>query len=536
MILGNPPYNAFAGVSPEEENGLVEPYKLGLVTEWRIKKFNLDDLYVRFFRMAEKRVAEHGGRGVVSFISNFSYLGDPSFVVMRRRFLDEFDALWLDCMNGDSRETGKLTPAGKPDPSVFSTEWSREGIRVGTAIGLFVKRARTRKRGPVVRFRHFWGVTKRADLLETLDAKEFNAGYETASPKEQNRWSFRPTDVTSEYLTWPRVVELCAESPSNGLMEKRGGALIDSDRESLVLRMSAYYDPKKSWDEFKVSGHGLAVDAARYSARAARSKILDMEAFDEARLRRYALRPFDNRWCYYSPVRPLWNEPRPTLWKQCWDENSFLLTRFNCAKRDEGVPFFYTPLLSDDHFLTPDAVAVPFRLKCGTGDTGNYLPGLAVQSSITANLSRSARAYLVSLSLSDPDADQETADLIWYHALAIGYSPSYLMENADGIRQDWPRIPLPKAKDALLASAALGRQVAALLDTETPVPGVTAGKIRDDLRTVAVFQRVDGKAANPDAGDLDVTAGWGHAGKGGVTMPGKGKLLQAEGQEPAFDV
>ena len=42
---------------------------------------------------------------------------------------------------------------------------------------------------------------------------------------------------------------------------------------------------------------------------------------------------------------------------------------------------------------------------------------------------------------------------------------------------------LPKAKDALLASAALGRQVAALLDTETPVPGVTAGKIRDELKT-----------------------------------------------------
>jgi len=43
----------------------------------------------------------------------------------------------------------------------------------------------------------------------------------------------------------------------------------------------------------------------------------------------------------------------------------------------------------------------------------------------------------------DPDADPETAELIWYHALAIGYAPAYLAENADGIRQDWPRIPLP---------------------------------------------------------------------------------------------
>ena len=147
---------------------------------------------------------------------------------------------------------------------------------------------------------------------------------------------------------------------------------------------------------------------------------------------------------------------------------------------------------------------------------------------ITANLSPAARAYLASLGLPDPDTDQATAELIWYHALAIGYSPAYLAENADGIRQDWPRIPLPQAKDSLLASAALGRQVAALLDTETPVPGVTAGKIRDELKSIAVFQRVDGKPANPEAGDLDLTAGWGHAGKGGVTMPGKGKLIRRD--------
>ena len=78
---------------------------------------------------------------------------------------------------------------------------------------------------------------------------------------------------------------------------------------------------------------------------------------------------------------------------------------------------------------------------------------------------------------SDPDADAKTAGLIWMHALAIGYSPAYLTENADGIRRDWPRIPLPADRKALEASAALGEQIAALLDTEADVPGVTCGKI-----------------------------------------------------------
>ncbi|MGC1676734.1 MAG: N-6 DNA methylase, partial [Candidatus Binataceae bacterium] len=162
VILGNPPYNAFDGVSPEDEKGLVEPYKEGLIAKWGIKKFNLDDLYVRFFRMAERRIAEMTGRGIVAFISNFSYLSDPSFVVMRQRFLSEFDRIWIDCLNGDSRETGKLTPEGKPDPSVFSTDQNREGIRVGTAVGTLVRSGK-RQEPAVTGFRQFWGVSKRED-------------------------------------------------------------------------------------------------------------------------------------------------------------------------------------------------------------------------------------------------------------------------------------------------------------------------------------------------------------------------------------
>ena len=66
---------------------------------------------------------------------------------MRERLLNEFDRMWFDCMNGDSRETGKRTPDGHPDPSVFSTKYNKEGIRVGTAIGLLV-REKSRRSSP----------------------------------------------------------------------------------------------------------------------------------------------------------------------------------------------------------------------------------------------------------------------------------------------------------------------------------------------------------------------------------------------------
>ncbi|MDX9975869.1 MAG: type ISP restriction/modification enzyme, partial [FCB group bacterium] len=132
------------------------------------------------------------------------------------------------------------------------------------------------------------------------------------------------------------------------------------------------------------------------------------------------------------------------------------------------------------------------------------------------NLSEAAAAYLERLGAEPED--------LFYHALAVLHAPAYRSENAGALRQDWPRLPLPPAGESLQASAALGRRVAALLDSETPVPGVTCGTIRDELKGIAVFRRLDGKPARPEAGDLDLTAGWGHAGKGGVTMPGRGRI------------
>ncbi|HWE40683.1 MAG TPA: type ISP restriction/modification enzyme [Isosphaeraceae bacterium] len=529
VILGNPPYNAFAGVSPTEEAGLVEPYKAGLNTEWGIKKFNLDDLYVRFFRLAERRIAEATGRGVVYYISNYSYLGDPSFVVMRRRFLAEFDALWFDCLNGDSRETGKLTPDGKPDPSVFSTEYNREGIRVGTAVGLMVRGAE-RKESPVVRYREFWGVSKRADLMASLQTDDIDTAYATVAPREDNRYSFRPSDVTSAYQSWPKIIELCSEEPISGLSEKRKGALMAFDRDALERRMRAYYDRGIDWQSLKALRSGPTEDAGGFVAKTAREKALALEGFEGGRIRRFALFPFDVRWCYYTQAPTVWNRPRPSLEVQQWEGNLFIVTRMMAERPDEGVVLTATPCLPDHHLLRPNAVTIPIRHRpVADGKARRTQAGwfdhADDEQGERANLSPAARAYLAALGIDDPDPDAETAGLIWMHALAIGYAPAYLAENGDGIRGDWPRIPLPADREALEASARLGGTVAALLDTESPVPGVTAAPQRPELKAVGVVSRVGGGSLNPAAGDLAITAGWGHPGRAGVVMPGKGKVV-----------
>jgi hypothetical protein len=112
---------------------------------------------------------------------------------------------------------------------------------------------------------------------------------------------------------------------------------------------------------------------------------------------------------------------------------------------------------------------------------------------------------------------------IFLHAVAILHSPAFRAENAGALRQDWPRIPLPAETQVLAVSAGLGRELVALLDPEASVHGVTVGTIRPELKCVGVVSREGGGTLNPEANDLAVTSGWGHAGQNGVTMPGKGR-------------
>lgn len=505
VILGNPPYNAFAGTSPDEENGLVEPYKEGLKKDWNIGKFNLDELYVRFLRIAERKIAETG-KGVVCYVSSYSYVGDQSFVVARKRLLSEFDSIWIDSLNGDSRETGKRTPTGDPDPSAFSTPFNKAGIRLGTAVGLFVRTSGTGAASSV-RFRDFWGTSKREDLVNSLNVSPFDAEYEIANPADWNKLSFRPNSAGATYRSWPLLNEFPAIAPINGLMEKRGGALIDIDDAALTNRMKTYFDPSIDWAAYELLGERLAKDAARFDAEAARKKAL-ASSFSTTNIARYLSRPFDVRFAYYTDIRPIWNEPRPDLWAQFSAGNRFLVTRKAGVAKPEGAPIIFTRCLGDNDAQRGHSYYFPFE---------NHVPGKGMLPGTTeANLSAKARAYLAHLGLPNPDKDAAAQAALWHHVLAISYAPTYLSEHEDGLSVDWPRIPLPADNAALTKSADLGAKVAALLDTENPVVGVNSGAVAEHLKVMGLIS----------ANNLRVAAGWGSKDNKGRVNPGRGKTEQ----------
>ena len=149
----------------DEERELSQAYR----TVKKVRKpegQGLNDLYVRFFRMAERRIAEKTKRGIVCFISNYSWLDGLSFTGMRERFLEAFDVIRIDCLNGDKYKTGKTTPDGARDPSIFSTPEDPVGIQVGTAITTLVRKTK-HAAAETVSFRHLWGQAKAEELATT---------------------------------------------------------------------------------------------------------------------------------------------------------------------------------------------------------------------------------------------------------------------------------------------------------------------------------------------------------------------------------
>lgn len=366
----------------------------------------------------------------------------------------------------------------------------------------------------IVRYRPFWGANKRQDLLTTLDdtGLAFDERYEVLTPTPENLFSFRPGNAVFSYPSWAGVNELSRAADWSGVLEKRRGALMDYDEDVLREQMRQYCDPAIPFAEIRARSIGPVVAAAAFDPARARSALIEAGGLTAGRFARISLYPFDDRWCFHTDVQPLWNRSRRELAAQQEAGNSFLVTRARARRPDEGFPCFLTSELPGDHLLDPNAHPMPFVLHAA----GDEERGLRLQAATIANLSPAALAWCAGLGLS-PTPD--TSGLVWRHVLAISYSPAWLGENGDAIRQGWPRVPLPQSADLLRSSAELGAQVLALLDLRQSVSGVTVGTPRPELASIAVPVTASGSAR-----DWRLTAGWGTRSQTGVTMPGRGRV------------
>ena len=245
VILGNPPYNGYAGMAVDEERELSAAYRTTRLVR-KPEGQGLNDLYVRFFRMAERRITEKTGQGVVCFISNYSWLDGLSFTGMRERYLREFDAIRIDSLNGDKYRTGKVAPDGSPDPSIFSTSSDPVGIQVGTAITTLVRKPE-HEPAETVGFRNLWGQAKREGLSESAES-EPAALYDEVAPVLPLGLPFASVAVSKGWHDWPALPDLFPVS-FPGVKTSRDPFLVDVDLDRLKMRVTDYFDADLGHEE-----------------------------------------------------------------------------------------------------------------------------------------------------------------------------------------------------------------------------------------------------------------------------------------------
>lgn len=550
VVLGNPPYDRFAGAAQAEEAELVAQYKgmvlvddidrktkqvkrdefgkakkkqrgqSALYLDYGIRKQLLDDLYIRFFRLAEERIGDAAEFGVVSYISNSSYLTGRSHPIMRKSLLSNFHEIWIDNLNGDKYRTGKIIPAGQPgagtaDQSAFTTDMDPHGIQPGTAVVTLVRRAEPKAATTCnVRYRDFWGFArdKRAELIASLPTGEGNTSkpYAPIAPTLENRWRLSPTMVEGGFEAWPALDELFPVS-FQGVNHNRGveGTVIDTDKKRLLERIEKYISSETFTEarkrvpllapQKKDGKHAIA----GYDPKAVWNELIDI-GFKKENAIKFLTFPFDQRFIYYELRTNLLNRARPELGLNRKD-NEFFVTVPEPRKVSETRPVFSTAL-PNLHVHERGSVVFPRETR---GDD--------LLSDRDANVGETTwRVLRDHFNLAGERRDEDARALVgqlFRVGFAILHAPSYQAEHKSALSADWAHLPIPKDHDLFSRLVYKGEQVTRLLDANRDARDVIEAVIgRERAALLGPLKRSDGAKLKP--ADLKITITYWGGGKG----------------------
>ena len=352
--------------------------------------------------------------------------------------------------------------------------------------------------------------------MDSLTAGSIDDGYLPLAPDIRLGLPLKPMAVSDEWFDWPTLPDLFPVNFS-GVNTNRDAFVIDVDLHRLESRISDYFNAELDDDAIETLYPAAMGKRARFYPHLVRQTLLARGGPDETGFIRHTYRPFDNRWLYWERDTKLLNEKRPEYRPHVVDGNIWLSSAPHLRKGETEPQACVTRHIASLHLIERGANMFPAWLR----DTGI---GSGPGESRRPNLSGVAESYLDRLGLGVED--------LFYHVLATLHDPTYRESNAGALRMEWPRIPVPGWPDRevdgaaaqLDESAARGRELAALLDLDTQVPGVTLGPLRSDIASIAIPTTTDGRNMSGD--DFALTAGWGHLGSGDAVMPRQGRAIE----------
>ncbi|MBI1326966.1 MAG: DNA methyltransferase [Alphaproteobacteria bacterium] len=443
VAFGNPPYS---GISSNMNSWIaktkIEDYKYVDGVHFNERKHWLNDDYVQFIRLGEHYI-EKNGEGVLAYITNHSYLDNPTFRGMRWHLLNTFDEIYVLDLHGNALKK-EVSPDGSPDINVFD-------IQQGVAIIIAIKK-KTGQRNNLAKLYHhdFYGVRSEKykrlseESIQTINWQEvkFQDSFFNFLPRQEKH--------TDEYQNGFYLNTLFPTG-STGVQTSRDTLVIDSQKDILRSRIEYFVDIQNSDESVrqrffgnKKEGKYLAGDTRGWSLSTARKTIRNFN--HEEKIKRITYRPFDNCWVYYDTTMVDWSR-EATMSHTIKGENLCLII----GRQGQVVGnmawnlCFATTYISDlNLFYRGGGLSFPlYRYEAVMGDIEQKVPNFA--PAIYNKIKETA-----------PNATPET---LFDYIYAVLHSPVYRKRYAEFLKSDFPRIPYPRNESTFNKLAEKGSEI-----------------------------------------------------------------------------
>ncbi len=468
VVLGNPPYSGHSankgqwisdllrGKDRIETTGSYFQVDGGSLKERNPKWLNDD--YVKFIRYAQRRI-ERTGEGVLAFVTNHSYLDNPTFRGMRNSLMDTFDDIYLLDLHGNSKKKER-TPEGGKDENVFD-------IQQGVAIGLFVKRANGADAPARVFHANLWGERETGSEGGKYGWLAANDVHTTTwlelSPKSP-RYLFIPRDDTlaEEYEAGWSMTEVFPTN-SVGIVTARDKMTIQWTRGEIGQVASTFAglsqdDARERFD--------LGRDVEDWKVEWAQADVCS-HSDAESHITPILYRPFDVRYTYYTgQSRGFICRPRSEVMRHMLAGPNVGLIATRQASVDGGYSHVLASRFLVDNRCVYSSRGIMFLMPLYTYPTEEQERlGLQRQPNLGKGFVEALGSSLGLDFESDGSADLRNSfgpEDVFHCIYAVLHSPEYRRRYADFLKSDFPRVPLTGDRSLFEALVVLGKRLTSL--------------------------------------------------------------------------
>ena len=463
VVIGNPPYNMNQQNENDNNKNRKYPVIERRVSETYAKasrasnKNALSDPYVKFFRWATDRL--EGRDGIVSFVSNNSFVDQYAFDGMRKHLLQDFTEIYHVDLHGNVRRNPKLS----------GTTHNVFGIQVGVGITVAVRKKQVG--GSTLRYFRVPEDWRKEEKLGWLVGRK---GFEQVQwnilvPDAKNSWV--AIQHAEEYASFIPIASKEAKSGESasphtmfklfsvGVKTNRDEVVYDFQRQALISRVRQFVEEYNSeLDRYKRSGKGSRVDDfVRYEKiKWSRDIKLDLKrgnyaSFDDSKVRLSLYRAFCRRWLFFDRILNEEVYGMPSIFPTDAAETE---NRLICCTIDSQMPF--SALLTD---------VIPSHAPGGR-------PGQCFPFYVYSEAGSSRRENITDWTLEQFRKHYEDETIakwdIFHYVYGVLHHPVYRERFAENLRRELPRIPfLPD----FLAVRDIGTQLADLhINYETLEP------------------------------------------------------------------